>query len=302
MAAQGLAQPVPDAGTRGDGPRWRCCPACRCCADCMRETVADIARAAARRAGDHRQPGLHACACSRACAARHSARAVRRAAGLGAGARAGCATSPACGTGCSACCRSSRRSSRATTCRRASSAIRCWNPAPIAATPRAFRARHDLAARRPLLVLMPGSRRSEVAAPAAGLWRDAWRCCARRVPGLRAGDADSPPRSPACRAAATASWPVRPMIVTDIAEKHDAYAAAARGADQVRHLDAGTGAGRRADGGDLSGQPADRGDRAAADPRAARRHGQPARRPRDRAGTAAAGLHAGPPGRDGWRR
>ena len=66
-----------------------------------------------------------------------------------------------------------------------------------------------------------------------------------------------------------------------------------RGADQVRHLDAGAGDGRRADGGDLSRQPGHRRDRAAADHGALCLDPESDRRAGDRAGTDAGGLHAG---------
>ena len=88
----------------------------------------------------------------------------------------------------------------------------------------AFRLRHRIAPQAPVLVLMPGSRRSE--AP-------------RLLPVFRATLAllaqDSPdlvpvvPVSPAVAEVvqrATSDWPLRPVIVTDLADKHDAYAAA----------------------------------------------------------------------------
>jgi lipid-A-disaccharide synthase len=88
-----------------------------------------------------------------------------------------------------------------------------------------FRARHGVAAEAPVLILMPGSRRSEVPRllPVFG---ETLALLAARVPGLV-------PVVPvasavaATVAAATAQWPVPPVIVTDVADKHDAYAAAA---------------------------------------------------------------------------
>ncbi len=88
-----------------------------------------------------------------------------------------------------------------------------------------FRARHGLAASAPVVVLMPGSRRSEVSRllPVYGA------TLARLA-------ASEPALVPVLPVAATvagtvrasvASWPVPPLIVTDLAEKHDAYAAAA---------------------------------------------------------------------------
>ncbi|MCW3476203.1 lipid-A-disaccharide synthase [Limobrevibacterium gyesilva] len=88
-----------------------------------------------------------------------------------------------------------------------------------------FRAAHGLAPDAPVLVLMPGSRRSEVGRllPVFG---EALTLLARRVPGLV-------PVVPVASAVAetvlraTAGWPVRPVVVTELADKHDAYAAAA---------------------------------------------------------------------------
>jgi lipid-A-disaccharide synthase len=88
-----------------------------------------------------------------------------------------------------------------------------------------FRTRHGVAAEAPVLILMPGSRRSEVPRllPVFG---ETLALLAARVPGLV-------PVVPvasavaATVAAATAQWPVPPVIVTDVADKHDAYAAAA---------------------------------------------------------------------------
>lgn len=88
-----------------------------------------------------------------------------------------------------------------------------------------FRTRHDIAADAPVLVLMPGSRRSEVPRllPVYGRTLD---LLVRTVPGLV-------PVVPVATAVAeavhqaAAGWPVQPVIVTEAADKHDAYAAAA---------------------------------------------------------------------------
>jgi len=88
-----------------------------------------------------------------------------------------------------------------------------------------FRTRHDIAADAPVLVLMPGSRRSEVPRllPVYGRTLD---LLVRTVPGLV-------PVVPVAAAVAeavhqaAAGWPVQPVIVTEAADKHDAYAAAA---------------------------------------------------------------------------
>lgn len=88
-----------------------------------------------------------------------------------------------------------------------------------------FRAQHDLAPDAPVLILMPGSRRSEVGRLLPVFGHTLARL-ARDIPGLvpvmpvASVVADSVRR-------ATESWPVRPILVTDIDEKHDAYAAAA---------------------------------------------------------------------------
>jgi lipid-A-disaccharide synthase len=88
-----------------------------------------------------------------------------------------------------------------------------------------FRARHDLATDAPVLILMPGSRRSEVGRLLPVFGQTLTRL-ARDIPGLvpvmpvASVVADTVRR-------ATDGWPVRPILVTDIGEKHDAYAAAA---------------------------------------------------------------------------
>lgn len=88
-----------------------------------------------------------------------------------------------------------------------------------------FRARHGLVPERPVLVLMPGSRRSEVPRllPVFGRMLD---LLARDLPGLV-------PVVPAASAVAetvrnaASGWSLPPVVVTDTDEKHDAYAAAA---------------------------------------------------------------------------
>eukprot|EP01037_Dinobryon_pediforme_P005969 gene5969-6041_t len=87
-----------------------------------------------------------------------------------------------------------------------------------------FRARHNLAPDAPILILMPGSRRSEVPRllPVFG---ETLSVLATRIPGLV-------PVVPVASAVAatvqkaTAAWKVKPVIVTDLDDKHDAYAAA----------------------------------------------------------------------------
>jgi lipid-A-disaccharide synthase len=87
-----------------------------------------------------------------------------------------------------------------------------------------FRAAHGLAADAKVLILMPGSRRSEVPRllPVFGKTLE---LLADRVPGLV-------PVVPVASAVAdtvrkaTEDWRVKPVIVTELADKHDAYAAA----------------------------------------------------------------------------
>ncbi len=87
-----------------------------------------------------------------------------------------------------------------------------------------FRALHGLSPDALVLVLMPGSRRSE-AGRLLPVYEATLALLAPRFPTLV-------PVMPTAAsvaehvAAATASWPARPLIVTDIVEKHDAYAAA----------------------------------------------------------------------------
>jgi len=87
-----------------------------------------------------------------------------------------------------------------------------------------FRSAHGLAPEQPVLVMMPGSRRSE-APRLLPVFGRALHLLASQVPALRpvlpvsAAVADVARRS-------AAEWPVQPVIVTDLADKHDAYAAA----------------------------------------------------------------------------
>jgi lipid-A-disaccharide synthase len=90
-----------------------------------------------------------------------------------------------------------------------------------------FRAAHGLApGERPLLI-MPGSRRSEVTR-LLPVFAEAVRRTAAAVPGLRPVIALAGPVEAAVRAGA-ADWPVPPIMVRALAEKHDAFAAAAVG-------------------------------------------------------------------------
>jgi lipid-A-disaccharide synthase len=87
-----------------------------------------------------------------------------------------------------------------------------------------FRAHHGLAADAKCLILMPGSRRSEVSR-LLGVYGATLERLRAEVPGLV-------PVVPVAHAVAdtvlagTAGWAVRPTVVTDVDDKHDAFAAA----------------------------------------------------------------------------
>ena len=87
-----------------------------------------------------------------------------------------------------------------------------------------FRTTHNLAPDQPLLILMPGSRRSEVPRllPVFGRTLD---IVARKAPHLRPILPVSPVVQEAVERAAR-TWPVQPIITTTLQDKHDAYAAA----------------------------------------------------------------------------
>ncbi len=88
-----------------------------------------------------------------------------------------------------------------------------------------FRAAHAIPPDAPVLILMPGSRRSEVSRLLPVL-AETLRLLRARFPAIV-------PVVPIADAvaetvlAATAAWPVRPIVVTAAADKHDAFAAAA---------------------------------------------------------------------------
>ncbi|MGC8470581.1 MAG: lipid-A-disaccharide synthase, partial [Acetobacteraceae bacterium] len=88
-----------------------------------------------------------------------------------------------------------------------------------------FLALHGLAPTARVLVMMPGSRGSEVARHLP-IFGAALERLARRVPGLvpvMPVNADLAPRV----GAAVADWPLRPLLLTDAGTKYDAFAAAA---------------------------------------------------------------------------
>ena len=90
-----------------------------------------------------------------------------------------------------------------------------------------FRAAHGLRAEEPVVLVMPGSRRGEISR-LMGVFGEALRLVAAEVPGIR-------PVVPLAGAVAetvragTRNWPVQPILVSDAADKHDAYAAASAG-------------------------------------------------------------------------
>lgn len=84
-----------------------------------------------------------------------------------------------------------------------------------------FRARHGIAPDARILIVMPGSRRTEITRLLPILRTTLDRLPEKVVPVV-------PLVGPVAQAvaAATATWSTRPILVTDTAEKHDAFAAA----------------------------------------------------------------------------
>jgi lipid-A-disaccharide synthase len=87
-----------------------------------------------------------------------------------------------------------------------------------------FRARHDIAPDAPVLVLMPGSRRNEAPRLLPVFGRTV-ALLAAEFPNLVPVIPVSPVVA-ALVAEKTAAWRVKPLVIRDIDEKHDAYAAA----------------------------------------------------------------------------
>jgi lipid-A-disaccharide synthase len=89
-----------------------------------------------------------------------------------------------------------------------------------------FRAAHGISPEGRVLIVMPGSRRMEVKRllPVFG---EAIRTLSARLPGIRPVVAVSPVVAEAVRTGA-AGWPTRPILVESLADKHDAFAAAAQ--------------------------------------------------------------------------
>jgi lipid-A-disaccharide synthase len=87
-----------------------------------------------------------------------------------------------------------------------------------------FRERHDIAPDAPVVVLMPGSRKNE-APRLLPVFAHTMALLAAELPGVVPVIPSSPVVA-ALVAEAARDWAVTPLIVTDIEEKHDAYAAA----------------------------------------------------------------------------
>ncbi len=87
-----------------------------------------------------------------------------------------------------------------------------------------FRTRHGIDASAPVLVLMPGSRRSEVPRLLPVFGRTL-SLLAGTMPGLVPVVVASPVVAPAVERAVR-RWPVSAIVVTELADKHDAFAAA----------------------------------------------------------------------------
>ena len=90
-----------------------------------------------------------------------------------------------------------------------------------------FRAAHGVSPEDRVLLVMPGSRRME-AKRLLPVFGETLALLARRVPGLRPVVAVSPIVAEAVRRAVR-DWPGAPILVQDIAQKHDAFAAAEAG-------------------------------------------------------------------------
>ena len=120
--------------------------------------------------------------------------------------------------------------------------------------PNAEEARRRLAD-PPLLLVLPGSRASEIRRMAGVFGEARRRWSANRVGALEVV-VPAVPRLADAVQAAVASWRVPARVVTDAGGKGRGLPHRAGGAHQVRHLDAGTGGRRRPDGRRLQGPAA----------------------------------------------
>ena len=187
----------------------------------IRQTADAIDRGAARRAGDHRQPGLHPP--GRAPRAQGGAgdsdHQLCAAVGLGLAAGARAQDARATSTRCWRSCRSSRPPSRGSTARTAPMwAIR----SPNGSGPSAERRGGAAAACRSAVgagAAGKPAKRDQAVSPRSSAPRSRRRATCASV---RAGTADACRISPSCRGA-TAGWAVRPRIVTEAEEKYAAF-------------------------------------------------------------------------------
>ncbi len=90
-----------------------------------------------------------------------------------------------------------------------------------------FRANHGIAPAERMVLVMPGSRSTEIGRMLP-VFAEALRLAEARIPGLRPVVALAGPVEAAVRAA-TADWSPAPILVSSLADKHDAFAAAAAG-------------------------------------------------------------------------
>lgn len=96
-----------------------------------------------------------------------------------------------------------------------------------AGDPARFRARHGIAPEERPVIVMPGSRKLEVSR-LLPIFGEALRRAEATVPGLRPVVPVAPIVAEAVKRA-TAAWPVPPILVESLADKHDAFAAAEAG-------------------------------------------------------------------------
>jgi lipid-A-disaccharide synthase len=87
-----------------------------------------------------------------------------------------------------------------------------------------FRARHNIASDTKIVVLMPGSRRTE-APRLMPVFGETMSLLAQDFPSLLPVIPSSPAVAEIVSKAAT-DWPIKPLILTELSDKHDAYAAA----------------------------------------------------------------------------
>jgi lipid-A-disaccharide synthase len=93
-----------------------------------------------------------------------------------------------------------------------------------AGDPAKFRASHNVAAEAVPVMLMPGSRVTETSR-LLPVFRETMALLSPRIPGLLPVLAAAPGIAEAV-AAQTADWPVKPVIVREVGERYDAFAAA----------------------------------------------------------------------------